>query len=207
MKTTIIAAVAALALTASTAFAEPLAPAGENFDNVVASVTANVGRYSFSVEGTEDTGLTQLGASAEVLTYNMGDNVANTLDVYATWYHADEQVGVGADYTVTYTANALAVYGVANVEYVAVKGDFNDGDFFTAPTVGASYAFNDTVSAYSEVSYTWNASNDFSREGGTVELGTNIALADNIALTPALVRSFDTANDTTQVHVGLSLDF
>ena len=207
MKTTIIAAFAAIALTASAAFAESLAPVSENFDNTVVSVTANVGNYSFSIEGTKDTGFTQLGASAEVLAYTMGDSVSNTLDVYATWYHSDDQVGLGADYTVTYTADALAVYGVANVEYVAVEGDLNDGDFFTAPTLGASYQLTDAVGAYTEVSYAWNASDDFAKVGGAVELGTNIALADNVALTPALVRTFDTANDTTQLHVGLSLDF
>ena len=221
MKTTIFTAAAALILTSNIALAggwggnngwgntpapTPV-PVAENFDNTVASVTANIGRYSFSVEGTEDTGFTQLGAGANVLSYGITDNVNSTLDVYATWYHSDEQVGLGADYTVTYTANDLAVYGVANIEYIAAENDLNDGDFFTAPTLGASYQMNDKIGAYTEVSYTWNASNDFSKEGGTVELGANIALADNIALNPALVRSFDTANDITQLHVGLVLDF
>ena len=50
-------------------------------------------------------------------------------------------------------------------------------------------------------------SDDFSEVGGEVELGANIALADNITLNPALVRTFDTAEDTTQLHVGLAFNF
>jgi len=204
MKNILLAAATTLALTSTASFAET---ATENFDNTVASVTVNVGSYSLSVEGNEDTGFTQLGAGVNVFSYGMTDNVDSALDAYATWYHSDEQIGLGADYTVTYTANDLAVYGVANIEYIAAENDLNDGDFFTAPTLGASYQMNDKIGAYTEVSYTWNASNDFSKEGGTVELGTNIALGDNIALNPALVRSFDTAEDTTQLHLGVALNF
>jgi opacity protein-like surface antigen len=218
MKNILLVAATSLALTSTAAFADrdrdrdrdrdvPVAQVAENFDNTVASVTANIGRYSFTVEGTEDTGFTQLEVGANVLSYGINDNLNSTLDVYGVWYHSDEQVGLGVDYTVTYSVNDLSVYGVANLEYVANENDFNDGDFFTAPTLGASYQLTDKVGAYTEVTYAWNASDDFSKVGGEVELGANFALADNIALNPALVRSFDTANDTTQLRVGLVLDF
>jgi len=204
MKNILLVAATALALTTTTSFAESGA---ENFDNNVASVTANVGRYSLSVKGTEDNGFTQFGVNANVLAYGMSDNLSSALDVYGTWYRSNEQIGLGADYIVTYAVNDLSVYGVANIEYVADERDFSAGDFFTAPTLGASYQMTDKVGAYTEVSYAWNVSDDFSEVGGEVELGANIALADNITLNPALVRTFDTAEDTTQLHVGLAFNF
>jgi len=204
MKTTIIAAFAALGLTTSIAFAEPV---DKNFDNTVASVTATHGIFSFTLEAAKDEDYKSATVAATVLTYGLSDTVDSALDVYVTHYDDKDAYGIGADYTATHTADALSVYGVVNVEYISNTGDVNGGDFYTAPTLGASYAFNDTVSAYSEVSYAWNMSDDFSRQGGEFELGASIALADTITFTPALVRSFDTGNDVTQAQLGLSFSF
>ena len=191
MKTTILAMVAAFGLTAGTASAD-------DFDNTTASVTAEFGRYDLTIEGSEDNGYTEL---------SFGANIVGGLDMSATHYHSADAYGLGLDYTMTTQVGAVAVWGVAEVEYIAPEGDFGDGDFFATPTVGAGYDITDAVTAWSEVGYTWNASESFDRVGGVAEVGVDFTLADNVTLTPSIVRTFDTAADNTQAHIGLSFSF
>lgn len=191
MKTTILAMVAAFGLTAGAASAD-------DFDNTVASVTAEFGRYDLTVEGTEDNGYTEL---------SFGANIVGGLDMSVTDYHSADAYGLGLDYTMTTQVGEVAVWGVAEVEYIAPEGDLGEGDFFATPTVGAGYDITDAVTAWGEVGYTWNASESFDRMGGTVEVGADVALADNVTLTPSIVRSFDTGADETQAHIGLTFSF
>lgn len=196
MKTTLIA------LATVTALAAPVA--AEDFDNTAVSISAEMGRFSLEVEG-DSNGYVSTTVGAEVLSYGLGTNVDSTLDVFAKHYEAVDDFAVGAAYTVTYAPNALSVYGSAEVEY-----DFASEDAFVTPTVGAAYVVAEGVNAWGEVGYTWNASNDWAREGGVAEVGVDFAVASNIVLTPSVVYNFDQvggAADEAQLNLGVGLKF
>lgn len=191
MKTTILAMVAAFGLTAGAASAD-------DFDNTVGSVTAEFGRYDVTIQGNEDSGYTDL---------SFGANIVGGLDMSATHYHAVDAYGLGVDYTATTQVGAVAVWGVAEVEYVAPEGDLDGGDFFATPTIGAGYDVTDSVTAWSEVGYTWNASESFDRVGGVAEVGVDFTLAENVTLTPSVVRTFDTDVNESQLNLNLTFNF
>ena len=191
MKTTILAMVAAFGLTAGAASAD-------DFDNTVASVTAEFSRYDLTIEGTEDDSYTEL---------SFGANIVGGLDMSVTHYHAVDAYGIGLDYTATTQVGAVEVWGVAEVEYVALDGDLDGGDFFATPTVGAGYDVTNAVTVWSEVGYTWNASESFDRVGGVAEVGVDFTLAENVTLTPSVVRTFDTGADESQLNLNLTFNF
>jgi opacity protein-like surface antigen len=195
MKTTIFASVAAFALASSVALAD-------DFDNTGLTLVAETGKLEFTLEGAQNTGYTSATVAYEALSYNLGENITNTLDVFVAHYDLGNEFGVGAEYTMTYSPNALSVYGSAEVEYLV-----DAEDFFVTPTVGAAYTVAEGVDAWAEVGYTWNASNDWARNGGVAEVGVDFAVAENITLTPSIVHTFDTANDETQANIGVKFSF
>jgi len=199
-----IAMITSLALTTGSAFAQS---STENFDNTVASVTVEFGRYNLEVVGTENIGYTSATVGAELLTYVLTDSVTSTVGVYAEHLRSAETVGLGLDYTVTYNADAMSLYGVLNAEYVVAEGTIKNGDFFTTPIIGVEYQVSEVFTGFGEVTYSWNMSNDFARNGGSVKLGLDMALADKLTVTPAIVRSFDDSIDTTQAHIGVAFRF
>jgi outer membrane protein W len=193
MKTTIFAFATAFALTTTSA----------NADNIHATVTAEWDRFFLTLEGSEDNGYESATVGAEVLSYSMGTNIDSALDVYLTHYHNDDEYAVGAEYTVTYAPNALSVYGSAQVEY-----HFDDKEVLVTPTVGAAYVVAETVTAWGEVGYTWDASDDWNRHGAVAEVGVDFAVASNIMLTPSVSYEFDNGQDNdAQLNLGLSLKF
>lgn len=191
MKTTIFAIVAALGLTAGAASAD-------NFDNTGASVTAEFGRYDLTVKGAAADGFTEL---------SFGANIVGGLDMSVTDYHSADAYGIGVDYTMTTDVSGFTVWGVAELEYIAPETSLGNGDFFATPTVGASYALTEAVTAWGEVGYTWNASASFAKAGGVAEVGADFALADNVTFTPSIVRSFDSAVNETQANLNLTFSF
>lgn len=199
MKTMILAAaLAAVTVTATAAVAD-------DFDNTTATVSAEWNRFTFEVEGAEDDGYVSATVGAEVLAYSFGEKTNSALDVYLTHYHDVDELALGAEYTVTYAPNALSVYGAAQVEY-----GFDSEAFEVTPTVGAAYEFTATTTAWGEVGYTWNATDDWARVGGVAEIGVDFVVADNITLTPSVVHKFDRANgsaDESQLNLGVSLKF
>lgn len=200
--TTIFAAITAMALS----FVGGTASA-DNFDNTVASVTAEFDRYDVTIEGTENGGYTELSFGADVMSYDITDSITGELAVSATRYQADDTYGLGMDYTATYYAGAFRAWGVAEVEYIAPADDFSEGDFYATPRIGAGYDVTATTSVWSEVGYTRNASNDWDTVGGVAELGVDFHVAENITLTPSVVQTFDTSDDEAQLNLSVVMSF
>lgn len=202
MKRTLIALVAAFGLTATAA-------AANDFNDTGFTLTATTGAFEFQIEGTANTGYNSLRIGAEVLSYNLSDTVDASLDVFGAYYRAgvtgdaSEEIGLGTEYTMGYTQDALRLYGSAEVEYLT-RAEV----FLVTPTVGAAYQFDTNFEGFAEVGYTWDASNDWAAKGGLAEVGVNIGLAENIVLTPSIRHTFDRAvADNTQVHLGVSFSF
>jgi opacity protein-like surface antigen len=195
-----------LSLASAVALASTVAQA-DDFDNATASMTAEFGQFEFTLEGTENNGYSELSLGATVLEYGISESVNSEVGVFATHYDGADAYGLGADYTLTYRDRAFSAWGVAELEYIGATGDFDNGDVFVTPTVGAGYDVTDTVTVWSEVGYTWAATDDWNRSGGEFELGADFSLADNVTFTPSIVRDFDSAADETQLNLGVNLSF
>jgi hypothetical protein len=117
-----------------------------------------------------------------------------------------EDLTFSAAYGLSKHYGQVNVYGSLEAAYTVASGD-TGGDWTTTPTVGAAYAVNDKLSAFGEVSYTWNVSDDWTREGGAVEVGARYALTDDLALTPSIVHTFDTGADATNFNLKVALRF
>jgi hypothetical protein len=195
MKTVFVAA-AAMAVSATVASAN-------DFDNTGVTLTAETGKLEFVVEGTADNGYDSLTVGYEALSYGAGANTTGVLDVYATTHRANDEFSIGAEYTMTYSRDALSLYGSADAEY------FVDSEVLAVtPTIGASYVAAEAVTVWGEVGYTWEANNDWAKQGGLAEVGVDFAVAENIALTPSVRYNFDgAAADNTQAHLGVKFSF
>lgn len=200
MKNTMIAIFAALGLSAGAASAD-------DFDNTQMFATVETGDFEFTMESNSEDGFTGMEVEAEVLTYGIGTNIDSSVELTFAYSETVEAVALGVQNTMTYDAGALDLYATPRIVYVAETDDFNSGDFVTAPTLGASYDFNTTVTGFTEVSYAWNMSEDFDRVGGLAEVGADFALTETVTLTPSIVHSFDTADDEAQARIGVTFNF
>lgn len=200
MKTTIVAALAALGLTAGVAAANDL-------DNTQMFTTIETGAFEFTFEGDSTDGFTGAGVEAEVFTYSLGADVTSEVSLTFDYAEGSDSVAVGIENQMTYNAGALDLYVTPAFVYVTDTDDLGNGDFFTNPTLGMSYNFSTTVTGFSEASYTWNMSEDFAKVGGSIELGADFVLTEAVTFTPSLVRTFDTGNDNTQARFGVTLSF
>jgi len=196
---TILATLALITTMATSAMAA-------DFDNNTYGVTVTSGALDFALDANED-GLTDFEVGATGLAYTVGAVDANVRGALS--YNLDtDTIGVRGEYNVNWAAATnTTVYGTAAVEYATVNTDLKDGDFFFDPSVGVSYAFADGVSVFGEVGYTWNASDDWSRAGGYVEVGVPFTVVDNVTVTPSLVRGFDTGSDETNFNLSVGLKF
>lgn len=193
------------ALTTMTALAMTSVASAKDFDNTTASVTAQWDQITFELEGTENTGFESVTVGAEVFAYNMNEAIASTVGVYATYYNSADEFAIGAEYALTYSVDALAVYGSAEVEY-----NFETEEVSLTPTIGAAYAVSETATLWGDVGYTFDMTNDLDRVGGVAEVGVDFAVASNITLTPSVVYVFDQANgaaDEAQINLALGLKF
>lgn len=172
-----------------------------DFDNTQLAVVAESGALAFKLEGNQANGYTNMEVRAEVLSYSMGKNVDSTLDVFVGHNRVFDQMTAGAEYTVVYAPNAWSVYGSAELAYTARSNDLSGGDVFVTPTAGVSYVFAEKFTGFGEVSYSWNASNSWAKQGGALELGVDYAIKPNWFVTPSLVRTFDTGADSTQLRI------
>jgi hypothetical protein len=73
--------------------------------------------------------------------------------------------------------------------------------------VGANYVVAEKLSVFTEVSYDFNASQDWTQQGGEATLGLDYAVNDSLSVRPSIVRSFDTGADETNLNVALALSF
>lgn len=215
MKNTMIAAFAALGLTAGVAAADDL-------DNTQVFTTIKTGAFEFNLEGTAENGFVGLGAKADVYTYSLGESVTGTVALTLGYVEGTEAVALGLGFgyadgvetvalgienTITYSTGAFDLYATPSLVYVADADDLGNGDFYTAPTLGMSYDFSGTVTGFGEVTYAWNMSEDFTGIGGALEVGADFALTETVTLTPSVVRTFDTGADETQARIGLTFSF
>jgi hypothetical protein len=177
------------------------AAAAGDFDNAQLSVVAESGALAFKLEGNQSNGYTNMEVRAEVLSYSLGKNVDSTLDVFVGHNRVLDQMTAGAEYAVVYAPNAFSVYGSAELAYTAQTNNLSSGDVFVTPTAGVSYVFAEKLTAFGEVSYSWNASNSWTTQGGALEVGMDYAITPKWSLVPSLVRTFDTGADSTQLHI------
>lgn len=199
MKTTMItvAALTAATIFATTAFAA-------DFDNTATNLVLERDNLTFGIESVSGEA-TAMSVGIAVLPHSVLDADAD-LTLGVKYAIQDEDLTFTAAYGLSKHYGQVNVYGTAEAAYTIVSGA-SEGEWDATPTVGASYAVNEQLAAFSEVSYTWNATNDWAAEGGALEVGARYELSDNVSVTPSLVRSFDTAADETNVKVELGLRF
>jgi len=169
--------------------------------------TFSSGMLEFSL-GAVETDLTSATATAVgVATYSFG-KVDTSVDLSFGYDFAEDEVATAATLNAVTSVNPLlSVYGSAEVAYVAASDDLSNGDVLVSPTVGAAYAVSDRADVFAEVGYAWNASENWTREGGEVEVGLDFAVNDAFTVSPSLVRSFDTTEDATNFKLEATLRF
>jgi len=203
MKTTILAMIAALGVTAGAASAD-------NFENNTYGVNITSGVMDFGVDGNED-GLTNFETGVTGFGYATGAyegevRAALTYDLDA------DTIGVRGEYNAGYDLGRnFAAYGSVAVEYATLDNDLGNGDFFFDPSVGVSYVFSNTVSVFGEVGYTWDITNDNVASGfednGYVEFGVPLTVSSTVTVTPSVVREIDTVDEETNLNLDVTLNF
>ena len=187
----------ALVLAASVAFAG-------DFDNNSVDVVLERDNLTFGVSSTGGEA-TDLSVGVTVLPYEvLGADADLTLG--AQYGIESEDFTLSATYALSKSYGQVNVYGSLEAAYEIESGASN-GDWHATPTAGVAYSVNDKLTAFTDVDYTWDASNDWTTEGGSVELGARYAINDDVALTPSLVRTFDTGADETNLNLKVALRF
>lgn len=196
MKSVLLAA-AAVAVLGTAAVAD-------DFDNNAVTLELYRDNVTFSLD-TVAGEATALGVDVAILPHEV---LGATADVTlgAEYGIVTEDLTFSATYGLSKEFDAVTAYGELEAAYTVASGS-TDGVWVATPLVGASYAFNKKVSAYGEVSYAWDATNDWAREGGLVEVGAVYNVQDGLYVQPSLTRSFDTAADETNVGLKLGLAF
>lgn len=175
-----------------------------DFDNNTVDLVLERDNLTFGVS-TLGGEATDLSVGVTVLPYAvMGADADLTLG--AEYGIQSEDITLSATYGLSKNINQLNVYGSLEAAYTIESGA-GEGTWDATPTVGASYRVNDQLTVFSDVSYTWDVSNDWTRDSGTVEAGARYALNDDVALTSSLVRSFDTGADETNLNLKVALRF
>ncbi len=168
--------------------------------------TARSGALEFSI-GTVDGKTSTFTTGATVAEYTLGRFETN---VYTSLSYG--RLTDTLDLTLEYNAQTAldsrwTVYGTAAVSYVTPTGNLGAGDIFVAPTLGAFYTVTDRLGLFGDVAYTWNTSNNWARSGGAVEVGLDYSLNDRVAITPSLVRTFNTGADATNFKLEVGFSF
>jgi hypothetical protein len=189
----------------ATAMTLATAASAEDFDNTAFTLGASWDQFTLSFEGDVADGYNSATIGAEVLSHETGANTTGTLSASLTLFEADNEVELGAEYAVVYSPSAWTVYGAAGAEYA-----FNAETFDVTPTVGVSFVAAEAVDVFGQVGYTWEASDAWAAQGGELEVGTNLAVAGNVVLTPSVVYSFDQADGSAneaQLSVAVGMKF
>lgn len=189
------AVVAALAATSASA---------GDFDNNAVTLELYRDNVAFSL-GTVAGEATSVGVDIAILPHEVLGATAD-LTLGAEYGIVSEDVTLSATYGLSKQYNALTAYGELGAAYTVASGS-TDGVWVATPLVGVSYAYNDKLSAFTEVSYSWNASNDWAKQGGLLEVGATYNIQDGLYVRPSVTRSFDTAADETNVALKVGLAF
>jgi hypothetical protein len=193
MKNLMIASAFTLSLSAAAAFAADFDATGVNVvlerDNVTFGVDTVAGEA------------TALTFGVAVLPHAIGSADAD-LTLGFEYGIQSEDLSLSAAYGLTKNYGKQSAYADVEAAYTIDSADWD-----VTPTVGTAYRFNDKLAAFGEVSYTWEASNDWAAAGGAFEVGARYALTDDLALTPSLVRTFDTGANATNFNLEVALRF
>ena len=182
-----------------------VAMAGD-FDNNTFGVEVTSGVLDFSVDASEN-GMTDFAVGATGFAHKLGTFDASVRGELSYNFDADT-IGVRGEYNlVTALEQNLTLYGSAAVEYVTAETDLADGDFYFDPSAGVAYAFDDKLSVFAEVGYTWDMSNDFNGLGGYLEVGMPYNLTDNFTVTPSIVQGFDDGVEEMNLRLVASVSF
>lgn len=200
MKTLVMAAVAALSFSTAASAAD--------WDTNTVMTTVETGALSFSATTTVDSDLDGFGndyvfgVEATAIEAETGDILITGAtgetagDTYAV-------VGVELVNTVVVSDSTALDLGVA-ADYVMFD-NFDNGEVFVTPNAELTIAVTDTVAVFGAVDYTVNASDEFARLGGTVEVGADFAVMEGVVVTPSVTRPFDA--DNTDYSAGLEVTF
>ena len=206
MKTLVIAAVAALGFAG--------AASAEDFTDTAVTATVAFDAYEVSITGSVDNDFNvsedfALTGSADILDHTVGAWDANVEMTVGYANVADEDlIGVAAAYQLEQTVGAFTSTAEVEVSYLALADDLSNGETFVTPTLGLAFAATDTLDVFGEVSYDWQASDDFARLGGAVEAGVVVALSDTVDVSGSVIRDFDTgATETTQAALEVTFNF
>lgn len=196
MKSVIMASIAAATLATSAMAAD--------FDNNTVNLELYRDNLVFGVETTAGEA-TALSVDVLVLPHAV---LGATADVsFGAAYGIETQdVTLSTAYNVSKEFNAVTAYGSLEAAY-AINTGASNGDWAVTPTLGASYAVNEQLSAFGEVSYTWDASNDWAREGGVLEVGATYDIQDGLYVRPSVTRTFDTADNETNLALAIGVAF
>lgn len=195
MKTLMLSTALVLATTA--AFAG-------DFDNNSVDLILERDNLTFGVS-TLNGEATDLSLGVTVLPYAVMGLEAD-LTLGAEYGIQSEDFTLSGKYALSKDINQLNLNGAVKAAYTINSGA-DEGAWMVTPSVGVKYNVNDKLAAFGDVSYDWDASNDWARTGGAVEVGARYALTDDLALTPSLVRTFDTGADETNLNVKVALRF
>lgn len=197
MKTVLMAsAVAALFATSAVAgdFDTNSVTLQFNRDNIVGKLGVTAGEVTDLSVGAYILPHSVLGADADVYVATTYGVVTEDLTFGAT-YGLQKKLG-----------DKLTAYGSLEAAYTVASGS-TDGAWEVTPLAGASYSLNENLAAFGEVSYAFDASNDWAQDGGLVEVGVDYTVASGIFVRPSLIRSFDTGADETNAALTVGLSF
>jgi hypothetical protein len=148
---------------------------------------------------------TDLSLGVTVLPYAVMGLEAD-LTLGAKYGIQSEDITLSAAYELSKNIGKLNLNGAVKAAHTIESGA-GEGVWAVTPSVGAKFNVNDKLSAFGKVSYEWDASNDWARAGGDAEVGARYAVTDDLALTPSLVRTFDTGADETNLNLKVALRF
>jgi outer membrane receptor protein involved in Fe transport len=199
MKKLLLTASAIFGLTASVAVAE-------DFENTSFETVVYADNLQFSLSGDNNDGVNAASAGITFMPYQLGTVNANLYAELEYGFLTDEFTVTG-EYQMYRTFAFGEVYGAAAVNYVAHEDDLSDGEWAFSPYAGVTYGLTDNISAFTEVGYSWNMSQDWDQVGGYGEVGVDFAISENITLTPSVVKTFDTVDDSTQMNLTMAFQF
>jgi outer membrane protein W len=191
----------------TTAVASVLATAtlAEDFKSNEVILSAKSGNLELSL-GTVEGKLNTVSTTANFANYKLG-RFDTSVDATVA-YMLNDTLGLELEYNLATALNdKVGVYGSAAVGYIAPTSSLSDGDVFAGPTVGATYTVTDKLDTFAEVAYAWNVSDDWSRTGGALEVGVDYAMTKDVHVTPSLVRTFDSVDNSTNLKLEVGMSF
>lgn len=199
MKKLLLTTTTILGLTAGVAVAD-------DFENTSFETVVYADNLQFSLSGDNTDGVNAASAGITFMPYQLGSVNAN-LYTELEYHFLNDEVTFTGEYQMYRTFTFGEVYGAAAVNYTAHEDDLTDGHWEFSPYAGVTYGLTDNIAAFTEIGYSWNMSQDWDNTGGYGEVGVDFAISENITLTPSLVKTFDTVDDTTQMNLTMAFSF